>query len=147
MIMILCLKNDDIVTTLFEFDNWVWCRSKLSCEKYHFIFLSLIFNISSDLLYSSTQFVILDIKHENFCLEKFFGEREGRGHKFAVLRWIRFFSIFIIIKDSHRQGQGHVHTWRLRRDLGKISPSPILRSKNALVTGITIESWQTWKGV
>ena len=79
-------KNGDIVATLFEFDNWVWCRSKLSCEKYHFIFLSLIFNISSDLLYSSTQFVILDIKHENFCLEKFFGEREGRGHKFAVLR-------------------------------------------------------------
>ena len=97
--MILCLKNDDIVTTLFEFDNWVWCRSKLSCEKYHFIFLSLIFNISSDLLYSSTQFVILDIKHNNFCLGMFFGESKGRGHKFVVFETNLIFSIFIIIKD------------------------------------------------
>ena len=95
-------KNDDIVTTLFEFDNWVWCRSKLSCEKYHFIFLSLIFNISSDLLYSSTQFVILDIKHKNFCLGMFFDESKGRGietNSFFFLDESDFF-IFIIIENS-----------------------------------------------
>ena len=119
---------------------------------FHLSFIDL--NISCDSLYSSTQFVILDTKHKNFCIGKFLVKAKVEDKSSWFLRWIWFFSSLSWSRildgrghSSHHQGQGHVHRWRLRRDLGKISPSPILRSKSALLTGITIESWQKWKGV
>ena len=142
----LCLN----LTMGFSADQVCLLKSIIS-SLFHWGLIFLLIHFTPRL---NSLFLIPNTK--NFCLGMFFGESEGQGHNTIswFLRWIRFFPSLSSsrIPDGHRhfphhQGQGHVHTWRLRGDLGKILPSPKLRSKSALLTGITIESWQKWKVV